>query len=186
MQKIQLYLLCCLGAALLLFASCGNDDQAEKAGDFYIEGKVDGQLQRCEFITPGLEGSIFSSFGTHIINLTAITEGTTEFWELMIQSTEHPDDWVLPKTFEGSLIDPFSDNINGGLNTADGITYGALNNPILCGRDWDWQLNVTTWSDNIMEGDFAGFFYSGDCDPTTVEVLDSVTVTEGRFRMEVQ
>ncbi|HFA51046.1 MAG TPA: hypothetical protein ENJ95_18700 [Bacteroidetes bacterium] len=180
------FLLCCMCTAILLFPSCNNDDDpGANASEFFIEGKADGQLVHCDFVPAGLEGSIFTSFGVRIMSLTSTVEGGNERWNLMVQSTEHPDDWVLPKKFEGSIIDPFSDNVNGGFTNADGMGYGALD-PILCGMDWDWELTVTSWENNVIEGRFEGNFYSGDCDPTTAEELESISVTEGRFKMEVQ
>ncbi|MEO1260316.1 MAG: hypothetical protein AAFZ15_16085 [Bacteroidota bacterium] len=185
MKRNKLFLFCCLCAVVLFFPSCNNDDESPAASEFFIEGKVDGEVIRCDYIQAGLGGTLVSTFGVHFINLIATVDGGGEIWSLMIQSTELPDNWNLPKTFEGSIIDPFSDNVNGAVTNSSGMTYGPLD-PILCGMDWDWQLTVTSWENNIIEGNFSGSFYAGDCDPSTPAELESVEVTEGRFRMEVE
>lgn len=181
--KKTLLLSCLLLAFAAFFPSCNNDDNSSPANDFYIQGKVEGQLVNCtKVVAPA---SIFSSFGVTILQMSMAEEGGSGTWTFQIQSTAVPDDWTLPKTFVGDIFAFASDNVNGGGSNSNGLQYGPLD-PISCGIDWEFKLIVTKWEDNILEGTFSGPMYGGDCDDTTPETLTSVDITEGKFRVKVE
>lgn len=166
-------------AASAFFSSCKKDDE-KSASDFYIKGKVDSQLVNCE---KDVTASINGFFGIYILQISMVDEGTSDSWTFQFQATEHPDSWTLPKTFTGDILNPFGDFVNGGVSLSAGA-YGPLD-PILCGMDWDFNLTVTKWEDNIVEGTFSGNMYTGDCDDTTPEILESAAVTDGEFKVKV-
>ncbi|MBQ4819862.1 hypothetical protein [Aquimarina sp. MMG016] len=163
----------------ILFVSLGCDKEEDILpiiqSEFYIQGKVDGELIYTDYIGPGNIDIYRISDPTYFSFERKISRENHIIWDVSV-SDLNLDNAELPITIRnyGGIGEPSVQFYFSNDNGDEGINYGVDN------IDPDrFDFTITSWSDDIITGAFSGELISGS-NPDKF-----ITVTDGSFRIKL-